>query len=228
MRFLLKNPVIYSLLQRLVGGREPFPVLILRAIIAKKAQELNRAPLVLDLGCGEGKYSKFLGEHCEYVGLDLSEQYISFANKKYGQYGKFYTYDISNQKFLSEFLNNREPDFIFMMGVIHHLTDTEFALVKKNLLDKYVKAAFFSLDGVFLDNQKLISRILLHLDRGNYVRRVDEYQNLFKNYNFMICHFTKMSYDYIFFYRHLRLSSLISEKFVMLKIKSISEGSEKS
>jgi len=91
-----------------------------------------------------------------------------------------------------------------------------------------LKLRFFSLDGVFLENQKLISRILLQLDRGNYVRRVDEYQNLFKNYNFMICHFTKMSYDYIFFYRHLRLSSLISEKFVMLKIKSISEGSEQS
>jgi len=113
-----------------------------------------------------------------------------------------------------------------MMGVIHHLSDAEFSLLKKNLLDKYDKAAFFSLDGVFKKNQKLASKILLHLDRGNHVRRTDEYQKLFKNFNFMTCHFSKMPYDYIFFYRHLRLSSLISEKFDMLKIKSFSEGNE--
>jgi len=83
MRFLLKIPVVYSFLRRMMGGSEPFPALILRAIITKMAQDLHRAPLVLDLGCGEGKYSQFLGEHCEYVGLDISEQYISFANKKY-------------------------------------------------------------------------------------------------------------------------------------------------
>ena len=187
------------------------------------AKELNRLPLVLDLGCGEGKASQFLGKECEYVGLDISERYISFANKYYGRFGNFYVHDIGKGKLPSKILKNREPDFIIMLGVIHHLTDDEFSLIKTNLLDKYTKAAFFSLDGVYLKNQNIISRMLLRLDRGNHVRWVEGYQSVFKNYKFLTCHLNR-PYDYIFFYRHLPLPSLVSENFNMLEILTVKEG----
>ncbi len=226
MRALLKFPLLYSLFKRILGGREPISASILKEIISKMAQDLKRPPLVLDLGCGEGGLSKFLGECCEYVGLDISDKYISFACKNYGKFGKFYVYDIGLGEIPSEFLKNREPDFIFLIGVIHHLTDAEFSLIKKGLLDKYVKAAFLSIDGVFLENQNLISNILLRLDRGNHVRWTGGYQKLFENYNFIICHYTKFPYDYIFFYRHLPIPSLVSENFEMLEIQSVNERNE--
>lgn len=197
--------------------------LIPKEIINRMAKELNRPPLVLDLGCGEGKAAQFLGEECEYIGLDVSERYVSFANKNYGRFGNFYVHDIGREELPSEFLKNREPDFILMLGVIHHLADDEFSLIKKNLLDKYTKAAFFSFDGVYLKNQNFFSRMLLHLDRGNHVRWVEGYQRILKNYNFLTCHLTR-PYDYIFFYRHVPMPSLVLENFKMLKILSVNEN----
>ena len=223
MRFLLRFPSLYSSFKRILGGKEPISISILREIIVRRTQQLNRPPFILDLGCGDGKIAKLLGDCCEYIGLDHSEKYIAFANKKYGQYGRFYTHDIKQGSITSKYLGNREPDVICMIGVLHHLADDEIGLIKKYLLNKYKNAAFFSFDGVFLENQNPISRILLRLDRGQYVRWKDGYQNLFNDYAFLIFHYDRFPYDFIMFYRHIPMIQLMEEKFNNLKIHSVTE-----
>ncbi|MCH7501574.1 MAG: class I SAM-dependent methyltransferase [Nitrospinae bacterium] len=223
MRFLLSFPAIYSGFRRIFGGKEPVGISILREIIIQKAQQLNHTPFILDLGCGDGKIAKYLGNCCEYVGLDHSEKYIAFANKEYGEYGRFYTYDISQGEIPSELFNNGEPDVICMIGVIHHLADVEVDLIKKRLLNQYENAAFFSFDGVFLEKQNPIARILLRLDRGNHIRWKDGYQKLFGNYGSLIFHFDRIPYDFIMFFRHISLPQLMEEKFGRFKILSSTE-----
>jgi len=223
MRFLLSFPAIYSGFKRVIGGKEPIGYSILREIIIQKAQQLNRTPLILDLGCGEGITSKYLEGCCEYVGLDHSEKYIAYANKQYGKYGRFYSYDISQGNIPSELFKNSEPDIICMIGVIHHLADGEVDLIKKKILNQYENTAFFSFDGVFLEKQNPIARILLRLDRGNHIRWKDEYQKLFGDYGSLIFHFDRIPYDFIMFFRHISLSQLMGEKFGRFKIHSSAE-----
>jgi len=223
MRFLLRFPSVYSGFKRIFGGKEPLAYSILREVIIQKAQELNRPPLVLDLGCGDGGTSRHIGDSCEYVGLDHSEKYIAYANKQYGQYGKFCSYDISQGNIPSGLFDNREPDIICMIGVIHHLADDEVDLIKKHLLSRYENAAFFSFDGVFLEKQNLVARILLHMDRGKYIRWQDGYQKLFGNYGSLIFRFDRIPYDYIMLFRFIALPQLMEEKFSRFNVISSSE-----
>ena len=38
---------------------------------------------VLDLGCGTGRWSMFMPEHCNYVGIDISPRLIEVAKERY-------------------------------------------------------------------------------------------------------------------------------------------------
>lgn len=221
MRFFLSFPSLYSGFKRIFGGKDPIGYSILREIILQKSRELNRPPIILDLGCGAGIALEYLGNSCEYVGLDHSEKYIAYANKQYGQKGRFYSYDISQGNIPDNLFNDNEPDIICMLGVIHHLTDDEIGLIKENLLNRFKNAVFFSFDGVFLEKQNLIARVLLWLDRGDYIRWKDEYQKLFSNYDSLTFHFDRIPYDYIMFFRHISLPQLIKEKFGRLKVHNV-------
>lgn len=77
---------------------------------------------VLDLGCGNGRlFELFKGKNVDYTGIDLSEEFIKKANKKYGNH-----FQVAN--FLKLPFENNRFDSIWVIAAFHHIPSAEFRL----------------------------------------------------------------------------------------------------
>lgn len=73
---------------------------------------------VIDFGCGTGSFTaKFLNYGLELYGIDISQNCINYAKKKYPDIS-FDVGDIEHTAYLDESF-----DIIFLSGVLHHFTD---------------------------------------------------------------------------------------------------------
>lgn len=167
-QFILRNPLVYWSYQKLVGGDTAR-----RLFIKNHVKPIEGAKL-LDLGCGPGNILDFLPV-MDYYGFDIEPDYIEAAKKKYGKRGKFIC--ASMDKF--KVPNPGTFDIAIATGVIHHLNDDE----TKNLFKIASQALkpsgrLVTFDGCYIKNQNIIAYLMLKFDRGKYVRKKNEYENL--------------------------------------------------
>jgi SAM-dependent methyltransferase len=133
---------------------------------------------VFDIGCGPGHIVKYVPPHVEYIGFDVEDRYIDFANRKFGSKGKFVS-RIFDRSAVEDF---GKPDLILMNGVLHHMDDETAIKVIDAAADALTETGvFFALDGCFQDGQNPISKHLLANDRGQYVRNAEGYEKLVKS-----------------------------------------------
>jgi SAM-dependent methyltransferase len=90
--------------------------------------DFNKTQIVADLGCGEGKLAKLVGNKVkEYYGVDFSEHSISYAKKL--------NTNLLNAKFIigdiSEFCNKNEAAFdkVFTLDFSEHIDDSDFSSI---------------------------------------------------------------------------------------------------
>lgn len=167
-RAVLADPRLYALTQRAFGAVRARRLFVTRYV---KPQAGDR---ILDIGCGTGDILDFLPE-VDYVGVDLSEDYIRAARERYGHRGRFMAADVIDAD-----LDGEEPfDFVLATGVVHHLDDARadrlFALSASLLKDGGHQLSW---DGAFVDGQPRVARWLLERDRGEHVRTPDAYVSL--------------------------------------------------
>jgi len=128
---------------------------------------------ILDIGCGPANMLEFLPEG-RYIGFDASEAYIGEAQKRWGSRGEFTCATVNAQN-----LPERDFDIVMAIGVLHHLDDDEahelFTLAHEALRPG---GRLITFDGVYVDKQSPIARFIISKDRGEYVRRLDEYEAL--------------------------------------------------
>ena len=116
-------------------------------------------------------------ENNYYVGIDLDEKYIARA-KKNAPKGNFFAMDARKLSF-----ERNKFDLAIFNGVIHHMDDN---LISSCLSEVH---RVLKVDGIVLVSEPvfskgdLISTILLKLDRGSYIRKYEEYKNLFKQFS---------------------------------------------
>ena len=79
---ILKFSRIYQLFQKAVGGNN------FRKVLADEYIRPHSRMRILDIGCGTAEILDFMPE-VDYYGFDLSEDYIAFARKYYGNRGHF-------------------------------------------------------------------------------------------------------------------------------------------
>jgi SAM-dependent methyltransferase len=164
---LLSLPSAYRFFWNAIGGRDYIRILIGEYV---KPQPGNR---ILDIGCGPGHVLPYLPD-VEYLGFDLSPQYIATARQRFPQ-ATFVCARVSDYA-----LPRRSYfDIVLAMGIIHHLDDGEalqlFQIAREALRPG---GQLVTLDGAFVPGQSAVARYLVRHDRGHFMRSEEGYVQL--------------------------------------------------
>ncbi len=130
---------------------------------------------ILDIGCGNGDLARFLPD-VEYVGVDHNTAYIDRADADFGA---------TNVRFIDADLADLPSmdlgtfDLAVAIGVIHHLDDelaAQVAATSRTMLAD--GGRLVTVDPVFDPEQRSVTRVMMALDRGRYVRHPAHYRLL--------------------------------------------------
>lgn len=168
IRATLSVPALYSLFGLLIGASSS------RSKLSKDYIRPQNGNRVLDIGCGPGDMLPHL-PNVEYLGFDVSREYIQAAQKRFGDRATFVceSVDTKSLKQISYF------DIVLAIGILHHLDDIEaiklFQLAKTALKPG---GRLITFDGVFTENQSACAKFIISKDRGQNVRTEDGYYQL--------------------------------------------------
>jgi SAM-dependent methyltransferase len=170
-RSALSLPGIYCLSQKLLGGTRSWLKLVKNYIKPKDGMR------ILDLGCGPAPILAYIPENTNYIGIDISREYIDAAKNKYGKRGDFHCMTL-------ESLGNadlKDFDLVMGIGLLHHLNDKQaisFFDIAARALNQSGRC--LTIDPCIVPGQHPLSRLLVLLDRGRNVRSPKQYAALAK------------------------------------------------
>lgn len=180
LRSILQYQPIFSLFQKLIAADRIKHLLV-------QNTKLKPGFKVLDVGCGFGNLLEYLPKDISYVGVDISQNYINYAKKRYTSRGRFICADVTRLD-----LKREKFDVIFISSLFHHLPDNEVEKLLESLLHLIKKeSVLVSADSVYLKNQSFLSRFITSSDRGKHVRNKERYLDLTKKY------FSKVNYKIV-------------------------------
>jgi SAM-dependent methyltransferase len=173
LKRLLTIPRFYEVFQRFLGGDGA------KKWLAGNFWKPKSGEVIVDIGCGSGTTLGFLPLDIEYLGIDISEEYIRSARRRFSSRGKFYlgtAHDFVNQN--DSYRGS--ADLVLCNGLLHHLSDSE-ALKVLELSKRIMKPTgrLVCLEATFLARQTLLSNWILKRDRGNHIRSEQEWKKLF-------------------------------------------------
>lgn len=168
---ILEIPIIYDFYQNLVSTKKTWRT------VFKSFIDTSEDLIVLDCGCGTSKYRELIDAK-KYIGLDYNSSYIEEAKANFPN-DTFKVADLTKlhtKKY-------EKVDRIILLGIIHHLNDSE----SRSLIDKLYdllneNGIIYTLDPLFVSIKKPSDRIanfIASKDRGQYVREEEEYLKLF-------------------------------------------------
>ena len=166
---LLEHPFIFNL------WSATYITPVARMITAVIQQDSQTS--ILDLGCGSGRLQRHLSFR-NYMGIDQNSGYIEYA-KKHSQ-GRFIAGDVTD---LNRCLDDQKFDYVFLIGLLHHLEYSQAVSVMKQL-PAYVKPGgkVIVIDHVYTPELSLLNKILLKCDRGKFIIKQNDYRQLFQNF----------------------------------------------
>jgi len=118
---------------------------------------------VLDLGCGTASLQTFLPNGVQYIGVDLNEDFLVFADKK--SRGTFYKRDVIGD------LSDLKADTVVLADVLHHVTPNHQKLIENaiNCARKkiVISACYEKEEGPFKQISEFIGRRIIDNDGLN-------------------------------------------------------------
>jgi SAM-dependent methyltransferase len=167
IRSALAYPQAYQLFWHVVGGPARSRILVEEYIQPKAGSR------ILEIGCGPGTIVPYLPQS-EYVGFDLSADYIERARRRFPQ-ARFVCQRVSEYT-----LPERSYfDIVLALGIVHHLDDAEAEQLFHIARDALKPGGkLVTLDGVWTNDQSSAARYILARDRGQFVRSEDAYVQL--------------------------------------------------
>jgi ubiquinone/menaquinone biosynthesis C-methylase UbiE len=200
---ILKYPLFYRSYQRIV--RAKYSEYDLFRFVFSNLSKKKKIRM-LDICCGDSFVLNHVSDYItDYLGVDNNEKYLNPSKKKWKKF-KFKNLDLSDKKSL-KYLKKFKPNLIFMNGVIHHLDDDVISSINffiKNLK----KNIFISVDPI-KENNKIINKIMILLDRGKFIRNKSQYRKIMKGFKTAIIDdFYQMSFKNIFHFKNFDLAEL--------------------
>ena len=164
---IMANPTVYRLWQ------QPFADMKFRPII--EHNDMSQVRRVLDVGCGPGTNSLFFEDN-EYLGLDINEDYIIEARKRFGR--DFQVADVCTYQAEPE---NRF-DFILMNSLLHHIDDQYTDRILEQLAKQLTPDGHIHILDLVLPSETCIARSLALSDRGDYPRPLERWEPIFSKH----------------------------------------------
>ena len=129
---------------------------------------------MLDVGCGTANMLSYLPP-LDYTGIDLNEKHIAYAQKRYGNRGRFIVGNAADD--LKQ--EGKEFDLINVSALLHHITDNEAVLLFGSL-SRLLKpnGRIVTIDNVWLPRQRIAVRLFNYLDSGTNIRTPEGYLRL--------------------------------------------------
>jgi len=170
---ILSSAFLYRLVQNIIGGTRARKLAIRKlSSVIDFAKEIR----ILDIGCGVGDVLSFLPNNVLYSGIDLSPRYINLAVATWGKRGRFYNGDVCS---LKTNFSKKSFDVVLFLGVLHHLNDDEALCALLNAQECLRDDGFiYALEPAFVPNQSLSSLFFMKMDRGRYIRDIQEWKIL--------------------------------------------------
>ncbi len=92
----------------------------------KKNIKTKKTSLILDAGCGEGRFTRYLLNKGKIIGMDFSKEYVKIA-RKYVKGVKFVVGSVTKIPFPSN-----KFDYIFLVDVLQHVPELEKSVKELN------------------------------------------------------------------------------------------------
>ncbi|MCE7746602.1 MAG: class I SAM-dependent methyltransferase [Candidatus Heimdallarchaeota archaeon] len=121
---------------------------------------------VLDLGCGTASLQTFLPKGIQYIGIDLNEDFLVFADKK--NRGTFYKRDVTGD------LSDLKADTVVLADILHHVTPIHQKLIENAIKcaqkKVIISACYEKEEGPFKQISEFIGRRIIDNDGLNEQR----------------------------------------------------------
>jgi len=164
--------------------RQPLVYRMWMAPFAKKKfapiaahNDLGLIRRVLDVGCGPGTNADYFGCN-DYLGVDLNEQYIRDAEKRYGASQgrrRFLTADVG--KFVAP--PGERFDFVLVNSFLHHVDDLTTRTILLNLSNLLTEDGHVHILDLVLPGSTSVARFLAQTDRGEFPRPLEKWHQIF-------------------------------------------------
>ncbi|HOW66389.1 MAG TPA: class I SAM-dependent methyltransferase [Candidatus Paceibacterota bacterium] len=170
LRGIFSSALPYALFQNLVGASRSRKWAVSHCLRLKGGEKL------VDVGCGPGVLLDYLQPDIQYLGFDISRNYLETARHKYGARGLFL--EGRARDFVQDDRFQR-ADHVYCSGLLHHLDDDEVLEVFR-FAHTVLKPSgrFTAIEPCFLAHQGRFSHWLMRQDRGANVRYEDDWKRL--------------------------------------------------
>lgn len=166
---ILAAPGAFDLFQRLVGAPASKRRFVEREVALRPGER------VLDLGCATGALLEYVPVGVEYLGVDLSEDYVDAARRRWGPRGTFVCADAT------EYRPDEPVDAVMAFGFFHHIGDEESRRVLAMARDSLRPSGRLVAAEPFQTPESgRLASFVMGLDRGKFVRTPEEWIALFE------------------------------------------------
>ncbi len=164
---VMEQPWVYRLWQAPFADNKFTPV----------QRYLDRSPArrVLDVGCGPGTNAARFSQ-AEYVGIDINEKYLSMGRSRHP--GRFIQADIAT----ADLSHLGGFDTILVNSFLHHLPDESVDGVLAGIASLLEPGGRVHILELVLPEQRNLARLMARLDRGQYARSINAWQDRFERH----------------------------------------------
>ena len=159
-----------------------------------KLIDLCKVNEIIDVGCADSSILENIDNSYTYHGYELNSYFTKKLKSKYVNNNKFNFYNMGVDDIdFSKFDPNKS--IIILVGLFHHIDDLQI----NRFLNKTKEFKIFAIDAVKILGQKKITKLLMSLDKGHYIRELDVYKKILPNFDFFVTknRYLRFSYDHL-------------------------------